>query len=144
VLNRGGRPRLSGADEVGCALNLNVPVYYNSGIFSWNDALNRKEQRRTRATRQGTMRHFKSAFWIALVVAAAMAVFTWAGQDSILRSILVYPLSPGFTAGLFFSDYGGNMLVGNLTCWIVNSAIYWVLWLIVSFATRKIGSGLTK
>jgi len=90
------------------------------------------------------MRHFKSAFWIALVVAAAMAVFAWAGQDSILRSILVYPLSPGFTAGLFFSDYGGNMLVGNLTCWIVNSAIYWVLWLIVSFATRKIGSGLTK
>jgi hypothetical protein len=90
------------------------------------------------------MRRFKSPVLIALVVAAAMAVFDRAGQDSILRSILVYPLSPGFAAGLFFSGHGGNMVVGNLTRWIVNSAIYWLLWLIVSSMMRKIGLELKR
>lgn len=85
------------------------------------------------------MRHFKSAVSISIIVAIAMGVFEWASRDSLLQSIVLYPLSPGLVAGLFFSGHGGNAPVAIVTCWIVDSAIYWALWLMVSFAMRKIG-----
>jgi hypothetical protein len=87
------------------------------------------------------MRHFKSAVLISLAVAAAMLVYNWVSQDSVLQSIVLYPLFPGLIAGLFFSGHGGNTPVAIVSCWVVDSAIYWVLWQIVCFAMQKIGVG---
>src|SRR4029077_18407864 len=82
-------------------------------------------------------RHFKSAALIGLFVAVAMAIFQLARRNSLLQSIVIYPLSPGLVAGLFFSGHGGNVPVGVLSCWIVDTAIYWALWRMVTFATQK-------
>ena len=84
------------------------------------------------------MRYFKSAVSISIVVAGAMGVFEWAGRGSLLQSIVLYPLFPGLVAGLFFSGHGGNAPVAIFSCWIVDSAIYWLLWLIVSPMMRRI------
>jgi hypothetical protein len=90
------------------------------------------------------MRNFKSAVSISLVVAIAIGVFEWAGRGSLFQSIVFYPLFPGLVAGLFFSGHGGNAPVAICSCWIVDSAIYWLLWLIVSSMMRKIGSELKR
>ena len=82
------------------------------------------------------MKAFKSAVVIGLIVAAAIAAFDRSQQDSLVRLVLVLPLSPGFVAGLFFSGHGGNEPVAIISCWIVNTGLYWAVWNVLSFFRR--------
>jgi hypothetical protein len=83
------------------------------------------------------MRRLGPGILSLVFVAAASAVFEWAGQDSVWRGIVVYPLMPGFVAGLFFSGHGGNAPIAALFFFTVNIGFYWFLWLVVSGAIRE-------
>ena len=73
-----------------------------------------------------------SAVVLGLVVASAMAGFDHSQQDSLLRLILVLPLCPGFVAGLFLSGHGGNTKVEDVSCWVVDTGLYWGIWILLS------------
>src|ERR1700733_9792315 len=79
------------------------------------------------------MKAFKPAALIGQIAAAAIAAFDRSQQDSLVRLVLVLPLSPGFVAGLFFSGHGGNEPVAIISCWIVNTGLYWAVWNVLSF-----------
>jgi len=82
------------------------------------------------------MKYFKSAVVIGLIVAFAIAAFDRSQQDSLVRLVLIVPLFPGLIAGLFFSGHGGNVPVGIVSCWIVNTGLYWGIWTVFSFFRR--------
>jgi hypothetical protein len=87
------------------------------------------------------MSHLKSAVVIGIVVAAGMMTYFWvAPAYSLLQSIFLYPLSPGLFAGLFFSVNGGNAPVAVLSCWIVDTGLYWFIWTIFSSVYRKMST----
>jgi hypothetical protein len=75
---------------------------------------------------------FKSAAVIGLIVVLMMTGFDRSPQGSMSQSIFLCPLLPGAAAGLLFSGHGGNMAVAYFSCWLVNTSIYWGLWVLVS------------
>ena len=74
------------------------------------------------------MKGLKSVSAIGLLVAAGVTTFQLSSPESAARSILVYPLLPGYTAGLFVTQLGGNSRIALFSVWFVNSGLYWVLW----------------
>src|SRR6266851_6105278 len=56
----------------------------------------------------------------------------WPGLNIVVDTCI--PLVSRSRCRAFFSGHGGNMPVAIFSCWIVDSVIYWVLWLMVSFA----------
>jgi hypothetical protein len=81
------------------------------------------------------MSHVKSAGIIGILVAIGMARLYLPAPYS---SVLIFPLFPGMVAGLFFSGHGGNMPVAILSCWIVDTGLYWLVWMLVSRIFRKL------
>jgi hypothetical protein len=78
------------------------------------------------------MNSFKSAAVIGLSILLAIVAFDRSQQDSMVRLMLTIPLFPGLTGGLLFSGHGGNVTAGYFSCWIIDTGLYWGLWILVS------------
>jgi hypothetical protein len=74
------------------------------------------------------MKALESVAAIGLLVAVGVAVFELCSPDAIARSILVYPLLPGYAAGFFVTQLGGSSRFALFSVWLVNSGLYWLLW----------------
>jgi len=65
-------------------------------------------------------------------IVALVVLTTWAFEktapESTARLLLVFPLFPGFVAGLVLSGHGGDRVVAYGTAIAVNSALYTSLW----------------
>jgi hypothetical protein len=70
----------------------------------------------------------KPAIIVGILIACGMAVFDHSAPDSLLRSLLIYPLFPGYFAGFVLGQQGEYKLVGYLSCWIVDTGVYLFLW----------------
>jgi hypothetical protein len=86
------------------------------------------------------MSHLKSAVVVGIVVAAGMMTYWVAPAYSLVQSIFLYPLFPGLLAGLFFSGQGGNAPVAAISCWIVDTSLYWIIWTIFFSVFRKMST----
>ena len=83
------------------------------------------------------MKGFKAAIAIGLLVAAGIAIFEWSAPESGTRSLLVYPLFPGYTVGFFLTQLGARKPVAYFSAWFANSAVFWCLWKILDWLFSK-------
>ena len=75
----------------------------------------------------------KTTVQLALVAFFACTA-TWIfdiSENSFARVLLVYPISPGALAGLFFSDHGGNHTIGLTAALVTNVVVWCAGWIIL-------------
>lgn len=81
------------------------------------------------------MSHLKPAVIIGVLVATGIAAVESAPL-SMVSWALIFPLFPGIVAGVFFSGHR-NLPVAIVSCWIVDTGLYWVLWTMLWRLVRR-------
>jgi hypothetical protein len=83
------------------------------------------------------LKSFAAFIVIGILIAVAIIAFEKATPDSPTRALLDYPLSPGAVAGFLLGGGGEYKVLGYFSAWIVNTGLYWLLWIVLSFSIRK-------
>jgi hypothetical protein len=79
----------------------------------------------------------RSLVLVMLLVIAATAAFYVTYGNSVLRWIFLFLLLPGAMTGLYLSSHGGVTLIALIVSLTVNTALYWLIWLVVVRVIRR-------
>jgi hypothetical protein len=80
----------------------------------------------------------RSLIMVTLLVIAATAAFYVTYGNSALRWVFLFPLLPGAVTGLFLSGHVGNTPIAFIVSLIVNTGIYWLMWLVILRVVRRL------